>query len=68
MSPVRGSERPAAATQARENIRGTGTRKESPPVPDEEPSRDDVSVEDESANHDELLAKHLGAELIAEEE
>ncbi len=60
--------RPAAATQARENIRGTGTRKESPPVPDEEPSRDDVSVEDESANHDELLAKHLGAELIAEEE
>ena len=28
-----------------------------------EPSRDDESVEEESANHDELLAKHLGAKV-----
>ena len=56
-----------AAAQARQNIRPTSTQVE-PPPPDEEPSRDDESVEEESANHDELLAKHLGAELIAEEE
>jgi DNA polymerase-3 subunit gamma/tau len=56
-----------AAAQARQNIRPTSTKVE-PPPPDEEPSRDDESVEEESANHDELLAKHLGAELIAEEE
>ena len=43
------------------------TTVEPPPV-DEEPSRDDLSVEEESIDHDELLAKHLGAELIAEEE
>lgn len=45
----------------------TSTQVEPPPV-EERPSRDDESVEEESANHDELLAKHLGAELIAEED
>ena len=59
--------RPAAADEARQNIRATSRVAE--PAPDEEvPSRDDASVEEESANHDELLAKHLGAELIGEEE
>lgn len=55
------------AAQARQNIRATSNRVE-PQAPEEEPSRDDESVEEESANHDELLAKHLGAELIAEED
>ena len=67
VEPPPPAERPAAAAQARENIRTTSTTVE-PPPPEAEPSRDDVSVEDESANHDELLAKHLGAELIAEED
>ncbi|MFT4296831.1 MAG: hypothetical protein QM582_15620, partial [Micropruina sp.] len=56
-----------AAAQARQNIRATSTTVEPPPV-EEEPSRDDLSVEEESIAHDELLAKHLGAELIAEED
>ena len=61
------SPRSPAADEARQNIRATSTTAEPPPV-DEEPSRDDLSVEEESIDHDELLAKHLGAELIAEEE
>ncbi|MFT3833247.1 MAG: DNA polymerase III subunit gamma and tau [Micropruina sp.] len=56
-----------AAAEARQNIRATSTAVE-PPEPDDEPSRDDLSVEEANANHDELLAKHLGAELIAEED
>ncbi|MFT3860253.1 DNA polymerase III subunit gamma and tau [Micropruina sp.] len=62
-----GSTGSAPAAQARQNIRPTSTKAESA-APEEEPSRDDVSIEDESVNHDELLAKHLGAELIAEED
>nr|HMQ39288.1 DNA polymerase III subunit gamma and tau [Micropruina sp.] len=61
------SPRSPAADEARQNIRATSTTVEPPPA-DEEPSRDDLSVEEESIDHDELLAKHLGAELIAEEE
>ncbi len=56
-----------AAAEARQNIRATSTAVE-PPEPEDEPSRDDLSVEEAGANHDELLAKHLGAELIAEED
>mgnify|MGYP003424171888 FL=1 len=56
----------SGAAQARQNIRSTSNRAE-PAGPEVEPSRDDESIEEESANHDELLAKHLGAELIAEE-
>jgi len=56
----------SGAAQARQNIRSTSNRAE-PTAPEVEPSRDDESIEEESANHDELLAKHLGAELIAEE-
>lgn len=61
------AERPAAAERARQNLRSTSTEKpaEAPP---EELNRDDVSVEEEVGNHDELLAKHLGAELISEED
>ena len=61
------AQRPAAAAQARDNIRSTSTTVEPPPV-EEQPSREDASVEEEGGNHDELLAKHLGAELIAEED
>jgi DNA polymerase III subunit gamma/tau len=61
------SQRPAAAAQARGNIRSTSTTVEPPPV-EEQPSREDASVEEGGGNHDELLAKHLGAELIAEED
>ncbi|MFT4216694.1 MAG: DNA polymerase III subunit gamma and tau [Micropruina sp.] len=66
-SPPAASRPSPAAAEARQNIRATSTAVEPPPVEDE-PSRDDLSVEEASANHDELLAKHLGAELIAEEE
>ncbi|MBK8446683.1 MAG: DNA polymerase III subunit gamma and tau [Micropruina sp.] len=66
-APLARNERPAAAEQARQNIRTTSTQLE-PPPPEDEPSRDDQSIAEESANHDELLAKHLGAELIAEED
>ena len=65
--PTTPAERPAGAEQARANIRATSSTVKAA-APEEEPSRDDLSVEEESANHDELLAKHLGAELIAEED
>ncbi len=65
--PAASPPRPPAAAQARQNIRATSTAIE-PPVEEEEPSRDDRSIEEADADHDELLAKHLGAELIAEEE
>ncbi len=65
--PAASPARPPAAAQARQNIRATSTAIE-PPAEEEEPSRDDRSIEEADANHDELLAKHLGAELIAEEE
>lgn len=59
--------RPAAAEAARQNLRPT----QSAPTPGEpeEPvaSRDDQDVDEAGGDHSELLAKHLGAELIAEE-
>ncbi|MCW3156417.1 DNA polymerase III subunit gamma and tau [Micropruina sonneratiae] len=58
--------RPDAAAEARQNLKPTSTAREPEPV-DEEPDRDDAVLDDEHGNH-ELLAKHLGAELIAEEE
>ena len=65
--PQARSPRSPAAEEARQNIRATSTTVEPAPV-EEEPSRDDLSVEEENIDHDELLAKHLGAELIAEED
>jgi DNA polymerase-3 subunit gamma/tau len=58
--------RSQAAEAARSNLRATRSQA-TPPEPTVEPSRDDAVVDDASATTDELL-KHLGAELIAEED
>jgi DNA polymerase-3 subunit gamma/tau len=61
--------RSTAAEQARANLRPTRSQPSAaePPPWEEEPSReDDVVVE--SASTDELMIKHLGAELIAEDD
>ncbi len=59
-------QRSAAAQEAREQLR-KGRSGGSPAEPEPEPTREDASVDDEVSS-DELLMKHLGAELIAEEE
>lgn len=61
--------RSAAAQAARENLRATrsGTGETPPDEPEAEPSRADVSLDDDTSS-DDLLKKHLGAELIAEED
>ncbi|WP_331712562.1 DNA polymerase III subunit gamma and tau [Auraticoccus monumenti] len=53
----------------RANIRPTraGTGREGGPDPDADARRDDTDLDESGASHDELLALHLGAELIAEE-
>lgn len=60
--------RSAAAQEARANLRATRSQATPPdPEPEEEPSREDDVVED-SASTDELMIRHLGAELIAEDD
>ena len=59
--------RSEAAEAARSNLRATRSQA-TPPEPTIEPRRDDAVVDDASTTTDELLMKHLGAELIAEEE
>jgi DNA polymerase-3 subunit gamma/tau len=59
--------RSQAAEAARSNLRATRSQA-TPPEPTVEPSRDDVVVDEGGATTDELLMKHLGAELIAEDE
>ena len=59
--------RSQAAEAARSNLRATRSQA-TPPEPTIEPSRDDVVVDDAGTTTDELLMKHLGAELIAEED
>ena len=57
----------AGAEQARANIRATQVG----PVEEEaevQESPDDIDLDDDGIGADELLAKHLGAELIGEEE
>ena len=58
-------QRSAGAQAAREQLR-RGRSGGSPTEPEAEPSRDDASVDEVSS--DELLIKHLGAELIEEQE
>jgi len=58
-------QRSAGAEEAREQLRRG--RAVSPTEPEPEPSRDDVSVDDEVSS-DELLIKHLGAELIDDQD
>lgn len=58
--------RPAAADQARQNLRAT--RSGAPEQPEgPAPSRDDEDVVDDAESHDELLARHLGAQRISED-
>jgi DNA polymerase III subunit gamma/tau len=45
-----------------------GARNEATEDPDELASRDDTNLEEDAASHTELLARHLGAEIIAEED
>jgi DNA polymerase-3 subunit gamma/tau len=59
--------RSQAAEAARSNLRATRSQA-TPPEPTEEPSRDDALVDEAGQSTDELLMKHLGAELIAEED
>ena len=65
-APAPVPQRSAAAQEAREQLR-KGRSGGSPAEPESEPTREDASVDDEVSS-DELLMKHLGAELIAEEE
>ena len=61
--------RSPAAEQARANLRPT--RSQASPAEAEtevEPSRDDAVVAEDSASADELIMKHLGAELIGEDD
>jgi len=61
--------RSPAAEQARANLRPT--RSQASPAeeePEVEPSRDDAVVAEDSASADELIMKHLGAELIGEDD
>ena len=73
-SVARGRPQPPAAAppspgaeQARANIQATQVG----PIDEEaeaQESPDDIDLDDDGAGADELLAKHLGAELIGEEE
>ena len=66
-SPGSAEPRSDAVSAVRQNIRPTRRSPDELEV-EEEPSRDDVSLDEDTASSDELLVKHLGAELIAEEE
>ena len=65
-SPVRSS----AAEAARSNLRPTRSQPAAaePEPPETEPSRNDAVVDEATTSTDELLKKHLGAELIADED
>ncbi|MFZ2164555.1 MAG: hypothetical protein WAV45_03745, partial [Propionibacteriaceae bacterium] len=57
--------RSRAMAAARENVRPTQSRRDD--EPESEPSRGDADLDEGSIDPNELLAKHLGAELIGEE-
>ncbi len=56
--------RSAAAQAARAEIRQTRSAPTPEPAEDDEPDRDDAVVGEDAASGEELLMKHLGAELI----
>lgn len=56
--------RSSAAEAARAEIRQTRSAPTPEPAEDDEPDRDDVVVGEDAASSEELLMKHLGAELI----
>ncbi len=63
---------PRTREQARQSIRPTredrGAAATGPDERDEAVSRDDDDLDDASESHRDLLTRHLGAEIIAEEE
>lgn len=62
-------ERAAAIEEARANIRPTRSAPSpsDPPADEAEPDRDDEVVDEGGASSEELLMKHLGAELLGDE-
>ena len=78
LGPSRASETASAGQQARQSIRPTRCRLnrgrkrpgESEPVDERDAAAepDDADLDDATVSHTELLARHLGAEIIAEEE
>jgi DNA polymerase-3 subunit gamma/tau len=61
---------PALREKARQGIRPTRRAAEGPADDDRDAavSRDDSDLDETAESHTELLARHLGAEIIAEEE
>jgi DNA polymerase-3 subunit gamma/tau len=62
---------PAIREQARQSIRPTRSGQRADDGDDDRDAaatRDDTVLEESSESHTELLARHLGAEIIAEEE
>jgi DNA polymerase-3 subunit gamma/tau len=59
---------PRTAPDASSPRATNGTRNEATEDPDELASRDDTNLEEDAASQTELLARHLGAEIIAEED
>jgi len=61
---------PALRSQARQGIRPTRSTGDGPNADDRDAaaSRDDSDLDETAESHTELLARHLGAEIIAEEE
>ena len=77
IAPAGSSRMPPAAEQqpaapAPDSSRGRSTngvrRNETAEDPDAVASRDDSDLDEDAASHTELLARHLGAEIIAEED
>ena len=68
-APAASPERAAAIEQARANIRPTRSANSpsEPPEEEPEPDRDDEVVDAGGASTEELLMKHLGAELLGDE-
>lgn len=61
--------RSPAAEQARANLRPTRSQPSpNEPEPEAEPDRDDDVVGEDAASAEELMVKHLGAELIADDQ
>ena len=67
--PPAAEQQPAAPASDSSKGRSTnGVRNETAEDPDAVASRDDSDLDEDAASHTELLARHLGAEIIAEED
>jgi DNA polymerase-3 subunit gamma/tau len=68
-TPPAAEQQPAAPAPDSSRGRSTnGVRNETAEDPDAVASRDDSDLDEDAASHTELLARHLGAEIIAEED